>query len=139
MFQHILLAADGSPHALRATERAIELVRGSFEAMIEVVYVVNGQTAKSDVLHYGSSDDIKAMRMAKLKNVIEKITSANVKYEIRVIHGETVPTIIDYANKHRFDCVVVGSRKLNQLQKMIVGSVSEKVAKRVKWPVMIVK
>jgi nucleotide-binding universal stress UspA family protein len=35
--------------------------------------------------------------------------------------------------------VVIGSRGLNSFQEMVLGSVSQKVAKRVNAPVMIVK
>ena len=38
-----------------------------------------------------------------------------------------------------FDLVIIGSRGLNSLQEMVLGSVSHKVVKRVKCPVHIVK
>ena len=37
------------------------------------------------------------------------------------------------------DLVIAGSRGLNTLQEMVLGSVSHKIAKRVKCPVMIIK
>ncbi|MGB8270820.1 MAG: universal stress protein, partial [Priestia megaterium] len=41
--------------------------------------------------------------------------------------------------KNNFNLVVIGSRGLNSLQEMVLGSVSHKVAKRVHCPVMIIK
>ncbi|RCK13159.1 universal stress protein [Bacillus licheniformis] len=49
------------------------------------------------------------------------------------------PAIVSYANHHDVDIVIIGSRGLNTLQEMVLGSVSHKVAKRVKCPVLIVK
>jgi nucleotide-binding universal stress UspA family protein len=42
--------------------------------------------------------------------------------------------VVDYANSHNFDLVAAGSRGLNSLQEMVLGSVSHKIAKRVKAP-----
>jgi nucleotide-binding universal stress UspA family protein len=47
--------------------------------------------------------------------------------------------IVDHANKKQVDLTIIGSRGLNGLQEMVLGSVSHKIAKRVKSPVMIVK
>ena len=56
-----------------------------------------------------------------------------------MLHGEPGPTIVEYANKQSCDMVVIGSRGLNKLQEMVLGSVSHKVAKRVNCPVLISK
>lgn len=47
--------------------------------------------------------------------------------------------LIDYANKGSFDIVIIGSRGLNTLQEMVLGSVSHKVLKRVNCHVLVVK
>ncbi|MEB1807239.1 MAG: universal stress protein [Bacillaceae bacterium] len=139
MFQRILVAADGSEHSLRATEKAIALVNGNEDAVIEIIYVVDGATSKADVLHNRGSIEIANKRKERLAGFVEKLDAAGVKYEIKTLHGEPGPTVVDYANEHDFDCVLLGSRGLNRLQSMVLGSVSHKVAKRVKSPVMIVK
>lgn len=46
---------------------------------------------------------------------------------------------MEFANKGDFDVAIVGSRGLNTLQAMVLGSVSHKIVKRVKAPVLIVK
>ncbi|OLO27063.1 universal stress protein [Alkalihalophilus pseudofirmus] len=139
MFQRILVAADGSEHSLRAAEKAIALVQGNEEAVIEIVYVVDGATSKADVLHNRGSFEIANKRKERLKGIVEQLELAKVQYEIKTLHGEPGPTVVNYANEHDFDCVLLGSRGLNRLQSMVLGSVSHKVAKRVKSPVMIVK
>ncbi|MGX0513072.1 nucleotide-binding universal stress UspA family protein [Staphylococcus hominis] len=42
-------------------------------------------------------------------------------------------------NSGKYQAIVLGSRGLNSLQEMVLGSVSHKVAKRSKIPVIIVK
>ena len=138
MFQKILLPTDGSDHSIRATERAIELAK-LYDGKIDVVYVVDGQTSKSDVLHNVSKVEIENNRKKRTNPIEEKIAQAGIDCTTQFLNGEPGPTIVDHANKEDYDCVVLGSRGLNQLQTMVLGSVSHKVAKRVECPVMIVK
>ena len=65
--------------------------------------------------------------------------SSHLSYKLKLLHGDPGPAIVDYANKENFDLVVIGSRGLNSLQEMVLGSVSHKVVKRVNCPVLIVK
>ncbi|CDQ40862.1 universal stress protein [Virgibacillus salexigens] len=138
MFQQILLATDGSEHSIRSTKQAIELAK-KFSGTIELIYVIDGQTAKSDVLHAADKFEVEQKRLEKLKAVEDIVRTAGIKYKITILHGEPGPTIVAYANEQAFDCVVIGSRGLNNLQTFILGSVSHKVAKRVNCPVLIVK
>ena len=47
--------------------------------------------------------------------------------------------IVKYANEQKVDIVVIGSRGLNALQEMVLGSISHKVMKRVNCSALIVK
>ncbi|MFB4165145.1 universal stress protein [Alteribacillus sp. JSM 102045] len=139
MYQKVLLAADGSEHSLRSADHAIALVKGEKEAHIDVIYVVDGDKSKSDVLHYGNTELIQSKRKEKLEPIEQKLKENNVPHDIHLKHGEPGPAIVKFANDGDYDCVVLGSRGLNQLQTMVLGSVSHKVAKRVQCPVMIIK
>ncbi|WP_068675520.1 universal stress protein [Oceanobacillus sp. Castelsardo] len=138
MFQRILLATDGSQHSIRATKHAIELAE-KFKGSLDIVYVVDGETAKADVLHAGSKFEIEKNRKERLNPIKKLMDKSGVDYNTHILHGEAGPTIVDFANKNEFDCVVIGSRGLNDLQTFILGSVSHKVAKRTDCPVLIVK
>ncbi|HEU5139382.1 MAG TPA: universal stress protein [Bacillales bacterium] len=139
MFNKILLASDGSEHALKATEKAKMLALNNPAASIEIVYVVNGSTTKTDVLHNWNTLDVEQQQRERLKQTEQCLISAGISYEIRILHGEPGPALVDFANHHDFDCLVIGSRGLNSLQEMVLGSVSHKVAKRANCPVLIVK
>ena len=139
MYKQIILACDGSEHALRATEHATYIAKCSEETNVEVVYVVDNRTAKSDIIQ-GQTDleTISASRKDKLKE-IEGLLKENISYTITILHGDPGDTIVQYVNTGDIDLVIAGSRGLNTLQEMVLGSVSHKIAKRVKCPVMIVK
>ncbi|WP_407268619.1 universal stress protein [Radiobacillus sp. PE A8.2] len=139
MFKKIMLASDGSAHAIRAAEKVVELASHNVHVKVDIVYVIDGNKSKSDVLHHWNSFDVERSRKEKLTLTEQKLKHANIKYDIKILHGEPGPTIIKYANDAQIDLCVIGSRGLNRLQEMVLGSVSHKVAKHVKCPVLIVK
>ena len=139
MYKKILLAVDGSENSMRATEEAVKIVPLIPDCKIEVVYVADFSKSKKEILHSQGKEDLEISRRKKLSPIEEIIKSKNVAYEIKKLHGEPGPTIIEYANNENGDLVVIGSRGLNSLQEMVLGSVSHKVVKRVDCPVLIVK
>ncbi|EOV9527323.1 universal stress protein [Bacillus cytotoxicus] len=140
MYRQIILACDGSEHAFRAAKHAVHIAKCNVEANVEVVYVVDNRTAKSDIIQ-GQTDieTIEASRKERVREIETMLQQEEVSYKITILHGDPGETIVQYVNTGDIDLVVVGSRGLNTLQEMVLGSVSHKVAKRVKCPVMIVK
>lgn len=139
MYNNILLAVDGSENSIRATQEAVKIASLSKECVIEVVVAVDFEKSKNDVIHSQGKEDLELSRRKQLLPIEEKLKLDNLTYKIKILHGDPGPTIVEYANKGNFDLVVVGSRGLNILQEMVLGSVSHKIAKRVHCPVLIVK
>ncbi|NUU74320.1 universal stress protein [Paenibacillus xylanilyticus] len=139
MYQHILLAADGSNNAIRAAKEAAYIASLIPDAEVEILFVVDLSKVKNEVLHSQNHEDIELKRKQKLIPVQQELTEKNVKYRVTFVNGDPGPTIVDYANKNRVDLLIIGSRGLNSLQEFVLGSVSHKVVKRAHCPVMIVK
>ncbi|SEN80809.1 Nucleotide-binding universal stress protein, UspA family [Mesobacillus persicus] len=139
MFKNMLLAYDGSENAFRAAERVAFLAENTAGSSITIVYVVDSATSKEDVLHLSSKEVINESRKQRLKKVEDFFDRKGISYTQQILHGEAPEEIVGFANSKDFDLVAVGSRGLNGLQEMVLGSVSHKVAKRVKAPVMIIK
>lgn len=139
MYNKILLAVDGSEHSLRATDEAVKIAGLTNECMIEVVLVAEFSKAKNAVLHAQGKEELELFRKQQLLPVEEKLIAHQLTYDVKILHGEPGPTIIKHANEGDFHLTVIGSRGLNTLQEMVLGSVSHKVIKRVDCPVLIVK
>lgn len=139
MFDKILLAWDGSEHSVRAAKKAIELAKCNKNTHVSIVYVIDTDKAKSDVLQNWNSIEVSNPKQEKIKAIEKMVKEEQIQYEIKTLHGEPGPAIVDYANKQKVDVVIVGSRGLNALQEMVLGSVSHKIAKRANCPVLIVK
>ena len=139
MYQHILLAADGSENSVRAATEAIKLAKSSIDSILELVMVVDIEKSKQDVLHSRSSESLLIERRRKIANVEQLLIDELLNYKITILKGAPGPEIIRYANEQKVDILVIGSRGLNGLQEMVLGSVSHKVMKRVHCPALIVK
>jgi nucleotide-binding universal stress UspA family protein len=139
MYNNILLASDGSDHSLRAAEQAIQMAKGNPEASITVLYVVDSKTSKADALRNLDAEGITQIRKEKMASVEKKAQEAGVNYEIKFVRGEPASTITNYEIENNIDVILIGSRGLNALQELVLGSVSHQVAKTAKCPVMIVK
>lgn len=139
MFKRILLAVDGSKHSERATNEAVKIASIAGKCVVEIVLVADHSEAKTEILHAQGKEALYLKRRQKILGIEEQLTKKQVNYEVSILHGDPGPIIVEHANKGNFDMVIIGSRGLNSLQEMVLGSVSHKVAKRVNSPVLIVK
>ncbi|MFS0875272.1 universal stress protein [Solibacillus isronensis] len=139
MYQHILLAADGSQNSIRAAKEALKIAQINAETLVTIIFIIDMEKAKTDVLHSSSIESLYMERRRKLEPIEELFNEHQVRYKVEIIHGSPGPEIIKFANTQNVDLVVIGSRGLNSLQEMVLGSVSHKVMKRVQCPAMLVK
>lgn len=139
MYPHILVAVDGSDNAFRAAQEAIKIAKLSKACMVEIVYVVNVEKVKNELLRAGSPETMELARQRKIAPVEQALRAAQVPFQTTILKGEPGPEIVRYANEKQVDLVVIGSRGLNRFQEMVLGSVSHKVMKRVQCPALVVK
>jgi len=138
MYKHIILAVDGSDHSIRATDETIKLVKGT-KTIVEIVHVSDFSKSKDEVLHAEGQEALEVKRRKKLLPIEESLETQGIAYNVKLLRGEPGPAIVEYVNESQADLVVVGSRGLNSLQEMMLGSVSHKIMKRVECPVLLVK
>ncbi|MEK5232004.1 universal stress protein [Lysinibacillus sp. FSL K6-0232] len=139
MYSHILVAVDGSDNAFRAAQEAMKIAKLSKSTMVDIVYVVNVEKVKNELLRAGSPETMELARQRKIAPVEQALRAAQIPYQTTILKGEPGSEIVRYANEKQVDLVVIGSRGLNSFQEMVLGSVSHKVMKRVQCPALIVK
>ncbi|MEW8986006.1 MAG: universal stress protein [Bacillus sp. (in: firmicutes)] len=139
MYKNIILATDGSDHAKRAAENAMHIASCSPGSLVEIVFVVDADKVKSDVLSHWNSADLDGKRKERIREVEKMARTYEISYKVTILQGDPGPAIVEYANSHHADIIVIGSRGLSGLQEFVLGSVSHKVAKRANCPVLIVK
>lgn len=139
MYKRLLVAADGSKNSIRAAEEAAKIARLAEGTVVEIIYAMDYSKSKGEVLQSQDGEVLEAERRKKLVPVEDVFVKGEIPYKLTILQGDPRPAIVEYANKSTCDMVIIGSRGLNTLQEMVLGSVSHKVAKRVESPVLIVK
>ncbi|MBS4195064.1 universal stress protein [Lederbergia citri] len=139
MYNRILLAADGSENSIRAAKEAVKIASFAEGTVVEIVFVIDYSKGSKEVLQSKDAETMDVERRKKLLPIEEMFNQANITYKVTLLHGDPGSVIVEYVNKLSCDMVVMGSRGLNALQEMVLGSVSHKVAKDAKCPVLIVK
>jgi nucleotide-binding universal stress UspA family protein len=142
-FKRILCPTDFSEPAFAALKRAEELAR-HFEAELIVAHVIpplpgphsfpDPQAAFSfDVPLFQQELAIKAEDM--LKNLV-----SHHKAETRdlVTTGEAAPEILRIAQEEHVDLIVIASHGLSGWRRLVHGSVTEKVMRQARCPVLII-
>lgn len=130
------VAIDGSQNALRAVEYAVKTAGMFPETELKMIYVVDFNTANDERM---SKEDRETIRQRVTQPAMElvRLTEANV--ELVVFEGDPAQKIVQYADSTPLDQLIIGSRGLNVVQEMMLGSVSHKVIKEAKCPVTVVK
>lgn len=135
-FETILVPTDGSDTANAAADHAIELAAIT-DATLHVVHVVN-LTAVSGV--YGSAeirDALEEVGQRAVDVVIERADESDVKsVKASVLSGTPARAIVDHATDCDVDLVVMGTHGRSGLERHLIGSVTEKVVRLAKMPVV---
>ncbi|WP_203341190.1 universal stress protein [Planococcus beijingensis] len=139
MYQSILLAVDGSENSMRAGKQAAQLASLIKGVEVTVLYVSDFNEDSNEEVHDGGSIEFELSRKKKIQPVRESLERENIYYKTEIMHGRPAPVIIELANDGNFDLVVIGSRGLNPISEMVLGSVSHKVLNHVHCPVLVVK
>lgn len=146
MFKKILVPVDGSKAALNALDTAIELQKLT-DAEIQLLCVFKHHSLFEASLSMVRPEDIQIPDEALTEYAKEVVEHAK-KYAkekgaktIRgfVRGGRPSRAIVQVAEENDFDLIVMGSRgTTGDVEGMLLGSVSHRVAGRSKVPVLVV-
>lgn len=156
MFKNILVPYDGSKQAEIAVNKAIylsKLIKGSEVVILTVLEEVNTPTLVFDrkVRNYKTGEattlssymrDLQKDMQNKMTNRLDELRQRyddSVRIRTLISVGRAEDKIIECANNLHADIIVIGSRGLNGISKLLMGSVSRKVSERVNCTVMIVR
>ncbi|KTG19456.1 universal stress protein [Haloferax profundi] len=134
MFDHILVPTDGSTHAERAAEYAVDLA-STYGAALHVLYVVDVRVTHTDS---ASGDDEETRGEGAVSSVADLAAARDVPVETEIRVGLPAETIVDYGKERNVDLVVMGTHGTSGLERYLVGSVAERVVRLSDVPVMCV-
>jgi nucleotide-binding universal stress UspA family protein len=134
--ERILLATDGSEDAARATEAASDLARKS-GADLHVVHVWHDVRGFA---HDFVKRELRRQGQEILDEQVERVKAAGgdvTKAHLR--RGRTSNEVIALSEEIGTGLLVVGSRGLGTVQRILMGSQSEEIVHRAQVPVLVLR
>jgi nucleotide-binding universal stress UspA family protein len=142
--ERVVIAVDGSVDSIAAARffASLPLERRLEVRLLAVAEPPPGLTPP-DVLAIPVPEALVERRRGTLEGVLSRV-EAELRpradtVECSVIVGRPATEIISAANEPGVDLVVVGARGLGRLERLILGSVSERVLHQAECPVLVVK
>ena len=132
--RRILVATDFSDHATNGLQHAIGLA-DVYSSSIHVLSVI--------VIHDSSADPAER----EVENLVDRARVDSIPELERWTGPSTTsvreapaaaPAILEYAQEEDVDLIVMGSRGLRGIRRLLLGSVTEEVIRESRWPVLTV-
>lgn len=156
IYSKILVPYDGSKHAEKALNKAVnlaKLIKGSEIIILNVIeeILTPPLVFPTRIRHYKTGEDttlstyfrdLQTDMRYKMINTLEKIKQKyenSVKIRTVVLVGSAEDKIVEYANRQNVDLIVMGSKGLKGISRLLMGSVSRSVSEKAKCSVMIVR
>lgn len=139
MFKNILVAVDGSEHALKAAQVAGGLAR-SLNANLRLI------TIYDSIPNYLGEPNLQQAINQRLEQANQIIAAARasigelpVELKIERLEGPVAEAILAVVETREIDLVVMGTRGLGFLGSLLIGSQSQKVVANAPCPVLLVR
>ncbi len=141
MIKHILIAVDGSPQSRRAARFGVSLAEQT-DAKVTLLCVLE----LPEVIPVGPVSSylmitpaITEAEIARARAMLEEIAAENsaVRVTPRVETGHVSDVICELASTLQADLIVVGARGLGVAKRLLLGSISDQVARHAHTPVVI--
>jgi nucleotide-binding universal stress UspA family protein len=135
----LLVAVDGSEASIKGARTALTLAQ-QLGAEVQLVYVVPPLVMPGDA-PWAPLEDIQTAETnrgeAILTQVIEKLGSPQVRRLVKV--GPPAETLAELAELEAVDMVVVGSTGKGAVQRLLVGSTTDRLVHICRRPVLVVR
>ena len=140
MFDRILLAVDGSEHALHAARKAAEMARTMNPSEFRIVVSYDSIPTYLGEPNMQLAIDARKIEAEEiLSRAVKEVGNIPCEIHTEIIEGDAAEAIIDVATTRGSDVIVMGSRGFGRLAGLLLGSTSQKVLAHAPCPVLIVR
>jgi len=143
MFKKILYPTDFSNVSEKALDY-IEQLKDAGAKEIVVVHVIDEKGIEA-VSRYGAGSAatvigaIEKEAREKGEQIKKRLWKSDFKVKVRIARGVPLREILKAEEEEKVSAIIIGSHGKTNLEQMFLGSVSEKVIRLSKSPVLIVK
>ena len=143
MFEKILYPTDFSDVSKKALDYLVQLKDAGTKEIV-VLHVIDEKGIDA-ISRYGAGSaepmirEITKEAMEEGKKIEKKLMQSGLNVKIRIETGVPLKEILRVEKKEKVSVIVVGSHGKTNLEEMVLGSVSEKVIRQSKKPVLVIK
>lgn len=139
--KRILIPTDGSDYSMHAAEVGVSIAK-MLSAQIKVIYVIDDvvldQLTKI-TKHEEIEQELKKDGQRNINYVLGLAESAGVKASSILAKGKPFEQIVNSAKKFEIDLIVMGTYGRRGAERILIGSVAERVIEYALCPVLVVK
>jgi len=143
-FRRILVPTDFSEVSTSAV-RCASAVAAAFDASLTLVHVAEDLVEASLTAGAGTawSEAPQARAEAEARARLDALCASpelqGRRVECELLVGSPIPRILEYAEHHGFDLIVMGTHGRRAIARMLLGSVAESVVRTSPCPVLTVR
>jgi nucleotide-binding universal stress UspA family protein len=137
--RRILLATDLSPTSSLATDWAFELAQRNDAALLVVSVIDTRELVIPGGGFVARVDQVRDRREAVAQRLVARGQAAGIPVTFLVWTGEPGDSIVEAAVAEAVDVVLVGAHNRGPIGRLLMGSVSDYVARHAPCPVLIVR
>jgi len=135
--ERIVVGYDGSIYSKKALEK-VKVLAEKFGSKVYVVHVIDTAVLSlSDV--FASPSILMSLREKAEQLVKEAVQLLGGNAEGKVLEGDPAHEIVKFAKEVNASLIVLGSRGLSTIRRVLMGSVSSRVVQESPIDVLIVK
>jgi len=138
VFKRILVALDSSELSEQVVQ-SLEQIHIQADTKIVLAHVLTNLGNNPDVAADRPQTDTELIPYQQLERLQAYQASFPCKSELEIVTGDPAEEIIRLANIHQTDLIVIGSRGLTGLNRILKGSVSSQVVEDAACSVMVIK
>ncbi len=141
LYKKILIPTDSSEISIEASRHALEIAKamGSRVYAIYVVDIVPFIGLPTEGLWESMKEILEEEGRESLKKIEDSAKKMGVEVKSEILEGNPAKEILNYAERKKVDLIVMGTTGKSGLDKLLLGSVAEKVSKGSHCPVLLVK
>jgi len=139
-FKKIIVPVDLEKNTTKLVEYAL-YIASQFDAEVlllhTVEFIVMGEMALGNPTYDDYNTSRKEAAGKALDKIVQETAEKGKKCTSRVLLGDTVDEILACAKDEHCDLIIMGSHGKRGLEKILLGSVAERVLKNAHCPVLI--
>ncbi|NPA52205.1 MAG: universal stress protein [Aquificae bacterium] len=151
VFENILVPVDFS-QITDAVIKSAEFIAKNFDSTVHLLFVVEHlsplvyvknleiffEPDEEEILQL-AEEKLKEEALENLKMYQKKLEEKGIKTKILIETGDIVDTILDFSEENNIDLIIIGSHKKGLVNKLILGTVSEKIISKASKSVLVIK